>query len=228
MGSSLSTKTNDVILPNNVILSNDVIFYIGNKMDSIRDLSNWIIAMCLKRDGKGKVFLSSLLSKPFEKCKYDIRSRQKRYVRIQNYYNTLVKYNVNRDKEGTLSYCDETKIHELPKEFYPLLLFINVKSSISIMSYVEDSNNLLNGKFSIMMNYPYDIIGCFKDSKIIGNVYLRRETFASILPMNDPSLFDLRINKIYSTLKRLERKAEGHKPLTFTYEYYTDNVVFKD
>lgn len=217
-------------MKHHVILPRDIALYMAQFMPTAPKFVRWSIIVGLERNPvTNKVVISSkldgLIDEWKERLAYIRRSKQKRYFNIirrspGNY--TEQEFEINRDsgvyakeefKMGrdncfpivhtTLEFIDK-----IPEPFKPLLPFIN--NCLSIY-YTKDGNGHLNGRFIIIsIIRSLNIAGKFKDSKIVGDLFVRHLDqnipysnlfIVFVLPHEYTSLHDLSDINIESRLK---------------------------
>lgn len=201
MENSLDLTTNTVTLPSELVL------YMAQFMPTFPDFFRWVITTCLKRDKVTKeIILSDYLKDLSEKWKYKMRSEKKRYFYISS---CLIRPNqVDHIRQKIFCEADkiiyeEYTIVDLHEAFTPLKPFA---LDFMLMYYVEDENDLLNGRFYVISKDGMMLLGRFKDSQISGDVVARisNEEELRVLPLDDDSLHSLSDREIFEGLRKFE------------------------
>lgn len=187
-------------MEHNVILPRDLALYMAQFMPTAADFIEWIIIVGLERDhmtGKPKISsqLSDLVNQWKERLVYIARSKLKRYFCVTKRQNVEgyieEEFEIDVDDPYDITYLDEIYIDKISEAFDPLLPFLPTHKSIY---YVRDGNNHINGRFSAETKYgETEIVGRFKDSKIVGDVFVRKiggETLY-LISLDDPYLYDI-------------------------------------
>lgn len=151
------------------------------------------------------------------------KEESKRYYETSSYWSEFRNRTCYLEKQieyigSEVIICNANIITGMHEAFNVLMPFV---SSI-FMYYVKDNNERFNGRFYVATKDGMALLGRFKDSKIIGDVYMKnlKNRELRILPLDDKSLHVLSDEDIFARLKRSDCKTEETKIMNLVGERF--------